>query len=71
MKKVSFNELNNKMYTTYSGDEYDRYPIYSLMYKMHYARNNVNMKNIRDILYMYKNIEMPLHITRILAPNPK
>lgn len=62
LKKVTFNLGDNKIYTTYSYKEYDRYPIDSILFKKCYNRISPEewMKDQSDLL-KYKLTEMIIH----------
>jgi len=56
---------NNIVYTTYSGDEYDRLPIDSTIYKK--SLNKIPLtewNNIIKSLILYKKYEMIVHINQ-------
>jgi hypothetical protein len=61
VKKVFFSEIN-KIYTTYSPDEYLRNQIDSILYKKNYNRvSNDEWNTIFLNLDLYKLYEMPVH----------
>lgn len=62
MKRVQFNDAHNKTYETYSHNEYDRYPIDSVLYQYGYRR--ISQQEWEDIfveLNHYKCTEMVVH----------
>ena len=66
-KTCIFNLDINKIYQTYSSDEYDRHCIDSVMYKKAYKK--ITDKEILDIykqLFIYKKHEMIVHILNFI-----
>ncbi len=62
IKKVDFDLSKNIVYTTYSGDEYDRYCIDSVMYKRCYNKiTELELIQIFIELDLYKLYEMKIH----------
>lgn len=66
MKVVKFNLDNNKIYNTYSINEYDRSPIdYVLYYKYYNKISHENWNKILVELNLYKSKEMVVHKSSI------
>jgi len=62
MKRVEFNLNNNKEYSTYSIDEYDRMSIDSAIYQKSYKKISENEWRLIFVkLDMYKKTEMIVH----------
>ena len=60
-KKVTFNN-NITIFDTYSKDEYDRFPIDSILYKKNYNKiTDIEWNNIFLHLDLYKLYEMTVH----------
>lgn len=65
-KKVTFNLNNNKIYNTYSKNEYDRNQIDSTLYLYNYCKiSQQQWTNILRDLNFYKLNQMPVHIDSI------
>lgn len=62
MKSVRFNLDNIQFYDTYSNDEYDRYPIDSVLYLKSYNKiSDFDWKKIFYNLNIFKICEMIVH----------
>lgn len=60
-KKVSFNSTN-KLYNTYSKNEYDRSPIESFLFQLHYNKlTYLDIINMYNELNYFKKNEMYVH----------
>jgi hypothetical protein len=60
-KQVSFKQ-NNETFVTYSSEEYDRFPIDSVLYRKSYNRiSNEEWRSIFINLDLYKLYEMRVH----------
>lgn len=62
MKSVVFNLEKNRIYSVYSSDEYDRFPIVSTLYLKCY--NKISAEDWGDIqkqLSYYKKTQMIVH----------
>jgi hypothetical protein len=62
MKSVKFNLENIQFYDTYSNDEYDRYPIDSILYLKSY--NKITEFDWKEMIYnlnIFKICEMIVH----------
>lgn len=62
MKSVQFNLENTKFYDAYSNDEYDRYPIDSVLYLKSY--NKISEPDWKEMWYnlnIFKICEMIVH----------
>lgn len=60
-KSVSFNP-NNQVFITYSGQEYDRFQIDSVLYRKNYNRvSEEEWRSIFTNLDLYKLYEMRVH----------
>jgi hypothetical protein len=66
MKSVRFNLENTQLCDTYSNDEYDRYPIHSVLYLKSY--NKISELDWKVMLYnlnIFKISEMIVHKSSI------
>jgi hypothetical protein len=65
-KQVKFDLTQNKVFTTYSKQEYDRHQIDSTLYLYNYQKiSQVEWIKIQYDLHLYKTKEMPVHIDSI------
>ena len=62
MKSVQFNLDNTIFYDTYSSEEYDRYPIDSILYLKCYNKvSDFDWINMLENLNLFKICEMIVH----------
>jgi len=62
MKSVQFNLDNTIFYDTYSSEEYDRYPIDSILYLKCYNKvSDFDWTNMLENLNLFKICEMIVH----------
>jgi len=62
MKSVQFNLDNTIFYDTYSNEEYDRYPIDSILYLKCYNKvSDFDWANMLENLNFFKICEMIVH----------
>jgi hypothetical protein len=62
MKNVQFDLSSNKIYYTYSQNEYDRFPIDSILFKKCYNKiTQEEWERDQRELLQYKRFEMVLH----------